>query len=102
MKPNYNQMMKQVQKMQQEMQKAQEELAQESIEATAGGGAVKVVMNGQMQIEEIVIDPEATEDVDLLQDMVQAAVNEAINQTQEKASQKLGRLTGGMDIPGLF
>ncbi len=102
MKPDYNQMMKQVQKMQKEMQKAQDELAQEKIEATSGGGAVKVVISGQLQVEEIVIDPNAVEDVDLLQDMVQAAVNEAISQAQDLASQKLGRLTGGLEIPGLM
>ncbi len=102
MKPNYNQMMKQVQKMQQEMKKAQDELAEEKIEATSGGGAVKVVISGQLQLEEVIIDPDAMEDIDMLQDMIQAAVNDAINQAQEKASQKLGRLTGGLDIPGLM
>jgi nucleoid-associated protein EbfC len=101
-----NKMMAQVQKMQAEMQQAQEELKKETVTASAGGGAVKATMTGGMELVSIEIDPEVVdpEDVEMLQDMVQAAVNEAINSSQELASQKLGGITGGLGdlgIPGL-
>ncbi len=101
--PNLNQMMQQVQQMQAEMAKAQEQLAQEVVEASAGGGMVKVVMTGDLHLETIAIDPDAVdpEDVELLQDMVLAAVNEAIRQAQELAAKKMGGLTGGMDLGAL-
>ncbi|MCA3747770.1 MAG: YbaB/EbfC family nucleoid-associated protein [Rubrobacter sp.] len=105
---NINKMMKQVQQMQQEMQRAQEELARETVTASAGGGAVKVTMTGGLELTSVEIDPEVLdpEDVEMLQDMVQAAVNEAINSAQELASRKLGGVTGGLgdlglNLPGL-
>ncbi|BBL81046.1 nucleoid-associated protein [Rubrobacter xylanophilus] len=105
---NINKMMKQVQQMQQEMQRAQEELARETVTASAGGGAVKVTMTGGLELTSIEIDPDVLdpEDVEMLQDMVQAAVNEAINSAQELASRKLGGVTGGLgdlglNLPGL-
>jgi len=105
---NINKMMKQVQQMQQEMQRAQEELARETVTASAGGGAVKVTMTGGLELTSIEIDPGVLdpEDVEMLQDMVQAAVNEAINSAQELASRKLGGVTGGLgdlglNLPGL-
>ena len=98
--PNMNQMLKQVQKMQADMVKAQEDLANETIEASAGGGMVTVTITGDLVVKDITIDPDAVdpEDVDMLQDMVLAAVNEAIRQAQEHAAKKMGGLTGGMDL----
>jgi nucleoid-associated protein EbfC len=95
-------MMKQVQKMQADMAKAQEELKNEVVEASAGGGMVTVKISGDLELRELRIDPEAVdpEDVELLQDMVQAAVNEAIRSAQELAASKMGAATGGLGGPG--
>ncbi len=96
-------MMKQAQQLQQRMMKLQEELESATVEATSGGGVVKVVVSGKMNIESLTIDPEAVspDDVEMLQDLVLAAVNEGLNKAQEMASTKMGALTGGMNIPGL-
>lgn len=101
--PNMNQMLKQVQKMQADMMKAQEALANETVEASTGGGMVTVTITGDLQVKDIRIDPEAIdpEDPELLQDMVLAAVNEAIRQAQELAATKMGGATGGMDLGSL-
>lgn len=101
---NMNKMMKQVQKMQQDMMKLQEELAERKVESTAGGGAVKVVANGKNEIVSIEIKPEAVdpEDVEMLQDLITAAVNEALRQAQEMVSREMGKITGGLKIPGMF
>jgi nucleoid-associated protein EbfC len=100
--PNMNQMMKQVQKMQADMVKAQEELAAEVVEASAGGGMVVVKISGDLELKELKIDPDAVdpEDVDMLQDMVQAAVNEAIRSAQELAASKMNAATGGLGGAG--
>jgi len=105
---NVNKMMQQVQQMQAEMQKAQEELANETVTASAGGGAVKATMTGGLDLVELEIDPEVLdpEDVEMLQDLVLAAVNEALTSAQELASKRLGGITGGLgdmglNIPGL-
>jgi DNA-binding YbaB/EbfC family protein len=100
--PNLNQMMRQVQQMQAEMMKAQEQLKNEVVEASAGGGMVTVKMSGDLELKELRIDPEAVDpdDVDMLQDMVQAAVNEAIRAAQELAASKMGAATGGLGGPG--
>ncbi|NLT05837.1 MAG: YbaB/EbfC family nucleoid-associated protein [Solirubrobacterales bacterium] len=97
-----NQMLRQVQQMQEEMAKAQESLKHETVEATAGGGMVSVKVSGELEVLELRIDPDAVdpEDVDMLQDMVQAAVNEAIRSAQELAANKLGAVTGGLGGPG--
>ena len=96
--PNMQQMMKQVQKMQADMAKAQEELKHESVEASAGGGMVTVKVSGELEILSLTIDPDAVdpEDVELLQDMVQAATNEALRSAQELAANKMGAVTGGL------
>ncbi len=94
-------MMRQAQRLQAQLQKVQEELETLTVEGSAGGGVVKVVMSGKQVVESVVIDPEAAEDVDLLQDLVAAAVNDAFTKTQELAAQKMGAVTGGMKIPGL-
>ena len=101
---NMGAMMKQVQKMQAELARAQEEIKDMTFEATAGGGMVKVVANGDMTVDSIVIDPEAVdpEDVEMLQDMVAAAVNEALRGVSEISSQRLNAATGGLNIPGLM
>ena len=104
--PNLNQMMRQVQQMQAEMVKAQEELKNEIVEASAGGGMVHVKITGDLELKELRIDPGAVdpEDVEMLQDMVQAAVNEAIRSAQELAASKMGAATGGLGglgLPGL-
>ena len=101
---NMGAMMKQAQKMQAELARAQEEIKDMTFEATAGGGMVKVVANGDMTVDSIVIDPEAVdpEDVEMLQDMVAAAVNEALRGVSEIGSQRLNAATGGLNIPGLM
>ena len=101
--PDMNQMMRQVQQMQAEMSKAQESLKDEVVEASAGGGMVTVKVSGELELLEVKIDPEAVdpEDVELLQDMVQAAVNEAMRSAQEVAATKIGGVTGGLGGLGL-
>ncbi len=103
MNPNYNKMMKQVQKMQADMAKMQEALAEEVVEASAGGGMVTVQVTGAIEIKSIKIDPAAIdpEDVEILEDMVMAATNEALRSAQELANKKLGGITAGLNIPGL-
>ncbi len=96
-------MLKQAQMLQAKMMRMQEELAGRTVEASAGGGMVKVVANGKQQvlsvrIEREVVDPD---DVDMLQDLVLAAVNDALTKAQEMASAEMGKITGGMNIPGL-
>jgi nucleoid-associated protein EbfC len=101
--PDMNQMMRQVQQMQAEMAKAQESLKDEVVEASAGGGMVTVKVSGELELLDLKIDPEAVdpEDVELLQDMVQAAVNEAMRSAQEVAATKIGGVTGGLGGLGL-
>jgi DNA-binding YbaB/EbfC family protein len=96
-------MMKQVQQMQAEMLEAQEKLKDETVEASAGGGMVKVKMTGDLNLVELKIDPEAIdpEDAEVLEDMVTAAVNEALRAAQDLAQSKLGGATGGLGLPGM-
>ncbi|MGI5835334.1 MAG: YbaB/EbfC family nucleoid-associated protein [Chloroflexota bacterium] len=93
-----------LQQMQQRLLKAQEELGKETVEGTAGGGAVKITMTGHQKVQSVTIDPEVVdpEDVEMLQDLVTAAINEAVSKSHELASKRLGSLTGGMKIPGLM
>ena len=103
MKPgNMQQMMKQAQRMQAEMARVQEELKDERVEASVGGGAVKVTMTGELQVESVAIDASAvdTDDISMLEDMVAAAVNEALRQAQELAGRKMQAVTGGLGLPG--
>ena len=101
--PNMNKMLQQVQKMQQDMVAAQEQLKNETVEASAGGGMVKVVVSGDLEVKSIAIAADAIDpdDPELLQDMVLAAVNEAMRAAQELQQTKLGGLTGGMDLGSL-
>jgi DNA-binding YbaB/EbfC family protein len=98
-----NALMKQAQQMQTEMLKAQEALKDEVVEASAGGGMVKVKMGGDLTLREITIDPDAIdpEEAELLAEMVQAAINEGLRAAQELASSKMGGITGGMGGMGL-
>ncbi|MDP6716741.1 MAG: YbaB/EbfC family nucleoid-associated protein [SAR202 cluster bacterium] len=97
-------MLRQAQQLQQRMVQMQEELETATVEATAGGGAVKAVINGKMRLESLTIDPEAVtpEDVDMLQDLVQAAVNGGLEKANELVTSRMSSLTGGMKIPGLM
>jgi len=96
-------MMAQLQRMQAALQQAQAELAEETVEASAGGGAVKVVMTGAQECRHVEISPALVQeaDVEMLQDLILLAVNQAIQDSQALAAQKLGPLTGGLSIPGL-
>ncbi|MFO7750735.1 MAG: YbaB/EbfC family nucleoid-associated protein [Desulfobacteraceae bacterium] len=100
---NMGGMMKQAQKMQKKMMKMQEELATQTVEASAGGGMVKVVANGGQKIESITLEKEIVdpEDVEMLQDLVMAAVNDALNKSQEMVSGEMSKITGGMNLPGM-
>ena len=101
---NMNSLMKQAQKMQRQMAQLQEELEQRSFEVTSGGGAIKIEITGKKELKAIeiakeVVDPD---DVEMLQDLILAAVNEAMRQADEMMSAEMGKITGGMGIPGLF
>jgi nucleoid-associated protein EbfC len=101
--PNMQQLLKQAQKMQEDMMAAQESLKDETVEASAGGGMVKVTVTGDLVIKSITVDPQAVdpEDVELLQDMVLAAVNEGLRAAQELAASKMGGIAGGLGGLGL-
>lgn len=94
-------MMKKVQKMQNEMKKMQDELKRKTVDVTAGGGAVKVVMNGEKQVQSLAIDPAAVdpEDVEMLQDLLSAAFNEATKKVDEMMAAEMGKLTSGLGLP---
>lgn len=100
---NMMKLMKQAASMQQNMQRLQEELAQREYEFSAGGGVVKAVAKGDMTISRLTIDPAAVDpaDVDMLQDLVQSAVNGALQAARDSAQAEMGKITGGMGIPGL-
>lgn len=97
---NIQKMMKQAQEMQEKLQR---ELAETEVEATAGGGMVTVVMNGQKQLRRVTIDPEVVvpEDVEMLQDLIVAAINDAQRKVDEAVAGKMGGMMGGLNIPGL-
>ena len=98
------QIMKQAQMMQQKMAKLQEEAAQQTAEAAAGGGVVTAVVNGKNQLLSLTIKKEAVdpEDVEMLQDLIVAAVNEALAKVHAEMADQMGKITGGLNIPGLF
>lgn len=103
-KQNMNSVIKQAQKMQEEMERVQQETEEEQIEATSGGGAVKVVVNGKKELISIKLDPDAVDpdDVETLEDLILAAVNEGVKKAEEIMSERMGAITGGLNIPGLF
>lgn len=96
-------MMRQAQQLQQRMAKLEQELETETVEASAGGGMVTVVVTGKLAVQSVTIDPEvvSAEDVDMLEDLVLAAVNEGLSKAQQLAAQKMSAITGGLNIPGL-
>ena len=101
---NQMQMMKQAQKMQQDLLKMQQEMETKEYEATAGGGVVTAVANGKRELLRITIDPEAVDpdDVERLQDMVVAAANEALRKADAEQAASMSKLTGGLNLGGLF
>ena len=101
---NMNNLLKQAQKLQKQMEETKEELGKRTVEVSTGGGAVTCIANGDKHILEIKIKPEVVdpEDVEMLEDLVLAAVNEAIKKADEMVASEMGKLTGGMNIPGMF
>ncbi|HKK82734.1 MAG TPA: YbaB/EbfC family nucleoid-associated protein [Atribacterota bacterium] len=97
-------LMKQAQDMQKKMEAIKGELAQKEIKVTSGGGMVELVINGQQEIKEIHIEPDIIdpEDKEMLEDLVLAAVNEGIRQSKEMVNEEMSKLTGGMNLPGMF
>lgn len=100
---NMNKMMKEARKVQEQIVQKQEELQQREIEASSGGGAVVVRVNGKQEILSLTIAPEAVDpdDVELLEDMIMAAINEAVKQSRDMISSEMAKITGGFNIPGL-
>jgi DNA-binding YbaB/EbfC family protein len=94
----------QLQEMQQQMLEAQEALGDKTVEVSAGGGVITVVMTGHQKLQSITIDPEVVdpEDVEMLQDLIVAAINEAVEASQNLAADEIGSITGGLNIPGLL
>ena len=101
---NMNNLMKQAQKLQKEMEQMQKDLETKEFEASVGGGAVVVKTNGKKEVVSIKIKPEVVDadDVEMLEDLVLSAVSEALRKAEEETASKMGKLTGGMNIPGLF
>jgi len=104
MSRGFGNILKQAQEMHAKIAQLQEAMAEKSVESSAGGGMVNVVMSGKQEILSIRIDPEVVnrEDVEMLQDLIQAAVNEAIRKSQEMMNEEMKKITGGLSIPGLF
>jgi len=102
-KGGFGNMMKQAQKLQEQMMALQEEVGKKKVEATAGGGMVTVEANGKQEIVSIKIDPEVVnkDDVQMLEDLILAASNEALRKSRELVQQEMGKITGGLKIPGL-
>lgn len=101
MNNNMQQALKQVQKMQAEAERVQKELGNKTLDVTVGGGAVALTISGQLEVKSIQIQPEAAEDLEMLQDLVLSAINEGIKRAQEMANQDMNKVTGNMKIPGL-
>ena len=101
---NMNNLLKQAQKLQKQMEDLKAELEKKTVEASSGGGAVTVVASGKKQILEINIKPEVVDpdDVEMLQDLILAAANEALNKAEKMMTDEMGKLTGGMNMPGMF
>ena len=101
---NMQQMMRQAQKMQEDMAKMQEELEQREVSFSAGGGVITAVVSGKKELKSITISPDAVDpdDVEMLQDLVLAAVNGAIAAADEMVQKEMSKITGGMNIPGMF
>jgi len=100
MKGAMGNMMKQAQKMQEDMQKAQEEIANMEVEGQAGGGMVKVSMNGRHELRSVSIDESVMDDKEMIEDLVAAAVNDAVRKIESESSSKMSGITSGMNLPG--
>jgi DNA-binding YbaB/EbfC family protein len=100
---NFNTIMKQAKKMQERMGQLQKELETKTVEADAGGGMVRVVVNGKYEIVSLKIEKEVVnpEDIEMLQDLIVAVINEGIRKAQEMASSEMSKITGGLNIPGM-
>ncbi len=103
MKKGFGNLIKQAQKLQEQMARVQEEAGNKIVEASAGGGMVTVEVNGRHEVISVKIEPEVVDpsDVEMLQDLIQAAVNEGIRRAQEMMKEEVGKVTGGLSIPGL-
>jgi DNA-binding YbaB/EbfC family protein len=101
---NFGDLMQQAKKIQNRLARIQEEMAEKTVEASSGGGMVTVTANGRQEVVSIKIEPEVVnpDDVEMLQDLIQAAVNDALRKSQEMVSQEMAKITGGIKIPGLF
>ena len=101
--PNMGNLMKQAQKFQAKMAQLQEELGEKTIEASAGGGMVTVVVNGRQELLSIKIDPEVVDpaDLDMLHDLILAAINDGLSRAKNMVSEEMSKLTGGLDIPNI-
>ncbi len=101
---NMNNLMKQAQKLQKQMEEAQKDLETKEFEASVGGGAVTVRVSGKKELKDIIIKPEGVDPdyVEMLQDLVLTAVNEALKKAEEETNSSMGKLTGGLNIPGMF
>ncbi len=101
---NLGGLMKQAQKLQSKMAEMQEELGRRTVSAQAGGGMVEAVVNGRQELVSLRIDPEVAnpDDIDMLQDLITAAINEALNRSRDMVAQEMSKLTGGLQLPGLF
>jgi len=101
---NMNNLMKQAQKLQKQMEEAQKDLETKEFESSVGGGAVTVRVSGKKELKDIIIKPEVVDpdDVEMLQDLVLTAVNEALKKAEEETNSSMGKLTGGLNIPGMF
>jgi DNA-binding YbaB/EbfC family protein len=101
--PDFTKILKQAKKMQEQMQQMQEELGEKEVEATAGGGMVTAVVNGKKELVSMKIDPEViSEDAEMIEDLVVAAVNEAMKKVDELVKEEMGKMTGGLPLPGIF
>ena len=101
---NMNSLMKQAQKFQKQMEDMQKDLGDKKFESSVGGGAVTAIANGKRQLVEVKIKPEVVDpdDVEMLQDLIMSACNEALKKAEDETSNEMGKLTGGMNMPGLF
>ena len=102
--PNMNDLLRQAQVMQNKVLKLQQEMAEKTVETSAGGGMVKVVMDGRQELQSLTIDPKALEgdDVEMLQDLILSAVNEGVRVTRANMEREMSNLTGGIRVPGMF
>lgn len=99
---SFAQMLKQAQKLQKDMEVAQAEIAEMQVEGAAGGGVVKVILSGDKKVVDITIAPEVMDDAEMLQDLLKIAINDAVDKATELSESRMGGLTNGMSVPGLF